>query len=93
MVIGLCEITLRLPGVLSLKAKRSLLKSLIARLRQRFNVSVAEVDEHDKWQLSVIAVACVSTDSVQAHRLLEQVLHFTERDTQIQVIQSSSQIF
>jgi len=93
MVVGLCEITLRLPGILSLKAKRSVLKSLIARLRQKFNVSVAEIDAHDKWQSSVIAVACVSTDSAQAHRLLEQVLHFTERDANVQVINVSSQIF
>lgn len=93
MVIGFCEITLRLPGVLSLKAKRALLKSLLARLRQRFNISVAEVDEHDKWQLSVIAIACVSTDSAQAHRLLEQALDFTEREGQVQVISRSSEIF
>lgn len=93
MVVSLCEITLRLPGVLSLKAKRSVLKSLLSRLRQRFNISVAEVGGQDKWQSSLIAVACVSADSVIAHQLIEQVLHFIERDENIEVIRVSRQIF
>lgn len=93
MVVSLCEITLRFPGVLSLKAKRSVLKPLLCRLRQRFNISVAEVGEQDKWQLSLIAVACVSADSAMAHQLTEQVLHYIERDDNIEVIRVSRQIF
>jgi uncharacterized protein YlxP (DUF503 family) len=93
VVVTLCEISLRLPAVLSLKAKRSVLKSLISRLRQRFNVSVAEVGEQDKWQTSLIAIACVSADGVKAHQLTEQVLHFIENDGNVEVIRISRQIF
>jgi uncharacterized protein YlxP (DUF503 family) len=93
VLISLCEITLRFPGVLSLKEKRSMLKSLLSRLRQRFNISVAEVGEQDKWQLSLIAVACVSADSAMAHQLTEQVLHFIERADNIEVVRVSRQIF
>lgn len=93
MVVSLCEITLHLPGVLSLKEKRSVLKSLLSRLRQRFNISVAEVGEQDKWQASLIAVACVSADNVIAHQLIEQVLHFIDRDDNVEIIRVSRQIF
>lgn len=92
MVVSLLEITLRIPGAQSLKEKRSVLKPLLSRLRQRFNISVAEVGEQDKWQTSLIAVACVSADSVIAHQLLEQVLHFIERDDYIEVVRISRQI-
>jgi len=92
VVVSLLEITLRIPGAQSLKEKRSVLKPLLSRLRQRFNISVAEVGEQDKWQTSLIAVACVSADSVIAHQLLEQVLHFIERDDYIEVVRISRQI-
>ena len=47
MVVATCVISLVLGGVQSLKEKRSILRSIIARLRQEFNLSVAEVDNHD----------------------------------------------
>ncbi len=92
MVVSLCEITLRFPGALSLKDKRSVLKSLLSRLRQRFNISVAEVGEQDKWQMSLVAVACVAADSVMAHQLMEQVVHFIEKDGNTEIIRISRQI-
>lgn len=92
MVVSFYEITLRLPGALSLKEKRSALKSLLSRLRQRFNISVAEVGEQDKWQVSLIAAACVSADSVMAHQLMEQVLHYIEKDGSTEIIRISRQI-
>ena len=92
MIIGICEISLRIPGTHSLKEKRSILRPLRARIRQRFNVSLAEVGGQDKWQLSEVAVACVAADSVHAHRLLEQVLEFIERDGNVQIISSNLQL-
>ncbi len=92
MVIGICEITLRLHSIHSLKEKRSVLKPLLLRIGQRFNVSVAETGEHDKWQAAVLAVACVAANSAQAHNLLERVLHFVERDGNVQIVESSLQI-
>lgn len=92
MVVGLLEIRLRLPGVHSLKEKRSVLRRLLNRLRQTFNVSVAEIGDQDLWQAAVLAVACVSGHASQAHRLLEQVLAFTERDANVQVTGSNLDI-
>jgi uncharacterized protein YlxP (DUF503 family) len=56
MVVGLCTIELHLPGSQSLKAKRQVLLSLKDRLREKFNVSVAEVAEHDRWQKAVLGI-------------------------------------
>ena len=78
MVVGICTVTLRLPGNGSLKGKRGVLKSLMARLRQEFNVSVAEVDSHDDWQRAVLGIACVSTDVAYAHGLLERAVQWIE---------------
>jgi len=79
MVIGACTIELHLPGNGSLKGKRSVLKSMISRLRREFNVSVAEVDLHDVWQSAVIGVVCVSNRQNHAHGLLVQVVKWIER--------------
>lgn len=74
MVVGTCTVELRLPENGSLKGKRRVLKSLMARLRQDFNVAVAEVDAHDAWQRAVLGMACVSTDTGHAHSLLSRAV-------------------
>ncbi len=79
MVIGACTIELHLPCNGSLKGKRSVLKSMISRLRREFNVSIAEVDLHDVWQSAVIGVVCVSNQQDYAHGLLMQVIRWIER--------------
>lgn len=78
MVIGLLTLELTIPNVFSIKDKRQVLKSLKARLRNKFNISVAEVAEQDTWHVGVIGIACVSTDSRQAHKLLNRVAHWVE---------------
>ena len=76
MNVGVCKINLRLPQNLSLKGKRQVLKSITTRVQNRFNVSVAEVDNHDLWQLATIGVSCVSTDSRHANEVLSKVVDF-----------------
>lgn len=70
MVIGLLTLELHFPGARSLKDKRQALRSLEARIRNRFNVSVAEVEHQDLWQRSRLAVVSVNTD----HAHLEATL-------------------
>ena len=79
MVIGLCTIDLHLPGASSLKDKRSVLKSVIHRVRREFNVSIAEVDHQDIWRSAVLAVVCVSGDRAYAHGLLTRVVQWRTR--------------
>lgn len=78
MIIGICEIELHLPGVRSLKAKRSVVKSLTARLHREFNVSCAEIDHHDVWQSAVVGVAVISTSAGHAQGVLQTALRWIE---------------
>ncbi len=76
MLIGICRIRLRLPENQSLKGKRQVVKSVIARVRNKFNVSVAEVDSEDMWQLVTLGVTCVSNDGQHANEMLSHVVDF-----------------
>jgi uncharacterized protein len=78
MIIGVCTIELSIPSAASLKDKRQVLKSTIARLRQEFNVSVAEVDRQDAWQAAVIAVVAVSSDRDYLHGQLTKAAQWVE---------------
>jgi len=73
MTIGVCTVYLDIPANHSLKGKRRVLKALMARVRNRFNVSIAEVDHQDAWQTATLGIACVSTDAAYAHGLLTKV--------------------
>ena len=80
MVIGVCRIELMFDEVFSLKEKRHIVKSLIERLKSRFNISVAEVELNDKWKNAVIGVACVSNDAGHADSMMSSVVNFVEND-------------
>ena len=76
MNIGVCKVRLRLPENLSLKGKRQVLKSITSRIRSRFDVAAAEVDDHDLWQLATIGVCCISNDRRHANEVLSKVVDF-----------------
>jgi uncharacterized protein YlxP (DUF503 family) len=73
VVIGLLTLELHFPGARSLKDKRQALRSLEQRIRNRFNVSVAEVEHQDLWQRSRLAVVSVNTDHVHLESTLQSV--------------------
>ena len=78
MIVGLCTIDIQVPDSASLKQKRRVVKSVIARVGQKFNVSIAEVDHQDSWQLATLAIACVSADARYVQGLLERVVRYIE---------------
>ncbi len=80
LVIGVLRVTLRLPENHSLKGKRQVLKSLISRLHNRFNVSVAEFDDHDSWQIASLGISCASNDERHADEVMANVIAFIRRE-------------
>jgi hypothetical protein len=76
MNVGVCKIRLRLPENLSLKGKRQILKSIIARVDNKFNVSVAEVDDQDLWQVATLGICCVSNDKRYTNEVLSKIVNF-----------------
>jgi uncharacterized protein len=73
MVVGLLTVSLSIPHANSLKDKRRVVKSIKDKIRNTFNVSVAEVEEQDIWRVAVIGIAVVSDDSAYANGLLSRV--------------------
>lgn len=86
MVIGICTFELHLEGIHSLKAKRGVLKRLKARIANKFNVSVAEVDYLDSWQRSTVAVAVVSNDQRFANQVLSKVSELVTSNSEVVLI-------
>lgn len=76
MSIGALKVRLRLPENASLKDKRRIVKSLAARVRNKFDVAIAEVEDQDRWQLATLGIACVSTDKRHANEVLSKVMGF-----------------
>jgi uncharacterized protein YlxP (DUF503 family) len=74
MIIGICTVVLEIPASQSLKDKRRVVKSILAKVRNQYNVSIAEVDANDAWQSAVLGMACVSNDASYAHRLLTKIV-------------------
>jgi hypothetical protein len=87
-IIGLLSVEVLVPEADSLKAKRKVIKSMKERLTARFNVSVAEVADHDKWQRANLAVCAVSNDQHYLQTQLQKVLLFFEHNRQLEVIKS-----
>ena len=67
-----------LPESSNLKAKRQVARSLTAKIRNQFNVAVAEVDDNDLWQRLTLGICCVSNDSAHANETLSRVVSFVE---------------
>ena len=80
MNVGVAKLTLRLEASSSLKDKRRVINSIRERVRNKFNVSVAEVDQNDAWQTAVIGITCVSNNVRHADQTLDNVLEFIESD-------------
>jgi len=80
MHVGVARVALHLAENSSLKGKRMVLKSIAQRVRNRFNVAVAEVDTQDAWQLATLGIVCVSDDPRHTNEMLSKVLEFIERE-------------
>ena len=80
MIIGVMTAHLSLIGVTSLKGKRSIVKSLIGRLKSRFNISISQVDRQDNKSIAVLGIAIVSNESQFIDRQFDSILDFMRND-------------
>ncbi|MDP4143526.1 MAG: DUF503 domain-containing protein [Bacillota bacterium] len=85
MIIGTGKIYLSANWVHSLKEKRMVVKSIIDKVKHRYNISIAEVDSQDYHQSIVIGIACVSNDTRHANSSIQNVLDFIEQNTDASV--------
>ena len=88
MIVGRCTVELLIPESHSLKEKRQVLQSLKTRLRDKFNVSVAEVGEQDLWQKAILGLACVANESAHVNQVLDQAVNLIQAVPTIQLLRS-----
>jgi len=86
LVVGTCTISLHIPESGSLKSKRWVLRRIKDRVRNKFNVSIAEIDDFDLWQRSTLGVAVVSKDGRFASQVISKVIDLIESDGNAHVL-------
>jgi uncharacterized protein YlxP (DUF503 family) len=92
MFVGVVRIELHLPGISSLKGKRSIVRGLKDRIRQRVHAAVAEVDHQDLWQRATLGVAVISGESRQVGEMLQSVRDLVHGAPGAEVIDWQEQI-
>lgn len=92
MKIAVITFRLHAPWVHSLKEKRMIVKSLVAKLQNRFHVSAAEIDEQDIHQIIVIGVAAIVPHRAMADSLMEDISSFVEESTDAEIIDEERDI-
>lgn len=92
MVVGICRLGLRLPENGSLKGKRKVIKSIIDRVRDKFNVAISEVDDHDLWQKAQIGVAAVGNSRSVVNSALDKITRFVESMGLAEVLEAKLEI-
>jgi uncharacterized protein len=92
MVIGLYVLEFHIPGVRSLKEKRRVLKSIIERVKARYNVSVAEIAKQDLWQEAVIGITMISNKKTVIDQTFSGILRFAEGHGEAELVHSTIEI-
>jgi len=80
MIVGVLTAHLSMQGIASLKGKRSIVKSVIGRLKSRFNISIAEVDRQDSKTSAVIGISIVSNDTQFIEQQFDAIINFMRND-------------
>lgn len=82
MIIGTAKIYLYASWVHSLKEKRMIVKSLVDKIKHRYNISIAEIENQDVHQTVVIGIACVSNNTRHANSMIQNVVEYIEDNTE-----------
>ncbi|MBR5387284.1 MAG: DUF503 domain-containing protein [Clostridiales bacterium] len=92
MKIATITFRLRAPWVHSLKEKRMIVKSLVAKLQNKFHVSAAEIDEQDVHQIIVIGVASIVPHNAMADSLMDEISEFVESNTEAEIVEEVREV-
>ena len=78
MIVGACQLRLHLPQSQSLKDKRQIVKSVLARLRGSFDLAAAEVGDQEVWQLATLGLACAGNEATHVEEVLQHAVRYVE---------------
>jgi uncharacterized protein YlxP (DUF503 family) len=91
VVVGILNVTLHIGGMTSLKDKRSVIKSILAKIKAKFNVSAAETGRQDEWNNCELGFSCVSNEAGHADSMLSSVMDFIESDPRVEITNASTE--
>ncbi len=92
MIVGVLTLELFIGEAGSLKDKRRVLKSIIDKMKSKFNISVAEVDKQDSWQFSTVGVSCVSNEPSHVHQMLSAAVKFVESQGTVEILDIQTEL-
>ena len=92
MIVGTLEVKLYAPWVTSLKEKRMVVKSVVGKIKNKFNVSIAEVEEQDTHQTIILGIACVAGSVSQSDSILDHVINFIESSSEAEIVNIEREI-
>lgn len=93
MVILSCKVKLRIFSPNNLKEKRRVLKSLLQRMKNKFNISVAEVGDNNLWQSAIIGFATVSNDAKHADEVINKCVDFIDTFGEVEIIEIDVEMY
>nr|WP_300001837.1 DUF503 domain-containing protein [Tissierella sp.] len=92
MIVGVCVVKLRIFEASSLKEKRAVIKSLMGRLKSRFNISIAEVGLNDSWQTTEIGFTLITNNSNHANEMISKIINFIHGDSRVEILEQNIEI-
>jgi hypothetical protein len=92
LVTGILKLTIHIGGMTSLKDKRRVIKSLLEKIKAKFNVSAAETGRQDEWSVCEMGFSCVSNEASHADSMLSAIFRFVEFDARVEIIDSQSEL-
>jgi len=92
MIVGLCTVELHFPDAQSLKGKRKILVSLKTKLQNRFNISIAEIDESQLWQKAILGIASVANETARVNQTLDHVLNDIRANPSLQLLRAQIEL-
>jgi hypothetical protein len=92
MIVGILDMLLEIPSAFSLKEKRRVLNSLKTKLKNKFNISIAEVGQKDIWNRAELGVAVISDDSSFCNEQLGKVVEFIDNFPEVVLLEINQEI-
>ncbi len=86
MVVGGGQFVLYFPGVHSLKEKRRILKSIIDRARNSFNISISEIDSTEQWQKAVLGITLVAGRKTQVEKIMDSICRWMDNHVKGEIL-------
>ena len=93
MLVGVCRLEIFVPESSSLKSKGFVLNSIKKRIRNKFNVSVAEVENNDKWQRISLGISIVSNERKFIDMNIEEILKLIESDGRMEILSHLVEVY